>query len=188
MKRLFLFLILASISIGMFAQSDFYYTPTGEKEYLKVRKDQVILRTQPKIDFEKIAQQSIFSSVENLDYNSNLLKATINPKQTNKEGLKKNGDIVDVSYLLEAGGKLLTPVDKIFVKPKKGQSLEKILDQIGLIKHIIKAELDSTDGIYLLVLRVKIDEILPLSRKLFKTGLCEIVEPSFLWFNVWDNG
>jgi hypothetical protein len=56
MKRLILFLVLANITLGLFAQSDFFYTPNGEKEYFKVRKDKVLLKTQSKTEVEKTYQ------------------------------------------------------------------------------------------------------------------------------------
>ncbi len=180
MKRIIVFFILIKISIGLFAQSDFFYTEKGGKEYFKIRKDRVILKTKGVEAKALSGQTTIFRSVRDVNYD--MVIATIDTLQINLDGLRQKQGIIDVSYALEyADGTIQMPTNKIFVKFKEGQSPEKVFNYIGLNKNVESIELiNENHEIHSIILNVKLGDILQICRNLFESGLCEFAEPSFI--------
>jgi hypothetical protein len=163
----------------VFAQTDYFYLDNGEKVNFKTRRDKVILKTQSATEVQSLSKQTGLSSVNQLI--EGYVIATLDTLQTKKDDLKQKPGVIDVSYLLEyADGTLQTPSDKIFVKPKKGQTIEQFIKNAGLSKSRTGTELIiPEDEIYLVTLNVAIGDILPLTRKLYESKLCEFAEPCF---------
>jgi subtilisin family serine protease len=180
MKRIILIFLLVNTTIGLFAQSEFYYAPDGGKEYFKIRKDKVILKLKSTAKTQKIAQQAGIASTYSLS--ENRIIATIDTLSIKIDTLKIDADIADVAYLLEyADGTLQAPTDKLFVKLKSAQPLDTLLNQVDFTKNIISTELiNSQNNIYQINLNVEVGDVLSKARELFETDFFEFVEPSFL--------
>ena len=75
MRRLMLFLVIGSMAINCFAQSEFIYSTDGKKEYFKVRKDRVIIKTNSEMEARALSKQSIF--VATRSFGQDMVIATI---------------------------------------------------------------------------------------------------------------
>lgn len=172
MKHIIAFLVFTTIAMGLFAQSDFYYTDKGEKVSLKIRKDKVILKIKSAKEVKALTKQTAFLSA--YDVSSDMVIATIDTLQIKThEDLLQRSDVIDATYALEyADGTLLYPTDRISVKFKEGQSVKKILNDTGLNTSVESIELfDPYSEIYIITLNVKSGDILRICRNLFETGL-----------------
>ncbi len=180
MKHIILFLVFVSISTVLFAQVDFLYSEKGEKEYLKIRKDKMIIKTKSPEDAKALVKETVFYSA--YDIYDNMVIATIDTLQTKLDGLNKKLDVFDVAYALEyKDGVLHYPSYRMFVKFKKGQSSAKVLDNIGLTKSIKAIELfNPYSEIYKITLDVKLEQIMQICRSLYESGCCVFAEPSFI--------
>ncbi|MDR0763069.1 MAG: S8 family peptidase [Bacteroidales bacterium] len=181
MKKIILFTVLqVSISIGLFAQTDFFYSKDGKKEEFKIRKDKVLVKTKSLSDAKRISEQAIFRTAYNL--NDERVIATIDTLKVDAEKLKQSQDIIDASYFLEyTDGTLQSTTNQIFVKSKNGLTIKQAIDKTKLKEIVETIELiDVTHEIYLITLKINIDEVLGLTRILFESGCFEFAEPSFL--------
>ena len=180
MKHIIIFLVFVNITIGLFAQSDFFYTDNGEKEYFTIRKDRVILKAKSETEAKTLTKQTFFLSARNVG--NDMVIATIDTVEIRLENLKQKTDAVDVAYGLEyTDGTIQMPTNKIFVKFNDGQSMEKVFDYVGLTKSIDQIELiNENHKIYMITLNVALVDILKICRNLFETGLVEFAAPSFI--------
>jgi hypothetical protein len=180
-RKIFIVIFLAKITIGLFAQSDFYYTDKGEKETFKIRKDKVILKTKSEAIAKTLSKDAIFHTAYNMH---DWVIASIDTLQIKLDGLlMQRTDIVDAAYALEySNDAFYYSTGQIAVKLKKGYSIEKLLNETGLNKNIESIELfDTYSELYVINLNVKLGEILQVSRSLYETGLFEIAAPSLMW-------
>jgi subtilisin family serine protease len=183
MKKVFLLLVmLANAVSGLFAQTDFFYSENGKEEHFKIRKDKIAIRTKSKVKAEELLLQESFRHMKKMQ--NDLLFATVDSgvvKTDKLEQLEQREEISDVHYFLEyADGALQLPTERIFVKPKHGQSLKRIIQESGLSGKVkTSKEINSIDGIHMLTLDVKMKNILQVCRIVYKTGLVDFVEPCF---------
>jgi subtilisin family serine protease len=180
MKRFLLTLLLVNITLGVLAQTDFFYSLDGKKEHFTIRKNKIIIKAKSSISRQKILQQPMLKST-NIIYD-NFLITTIDSATTKINELLKNDDIADAYYVLEhADGTLQSPTNKIFVKPLKEVSIKNIILKNGLSTKIEALNLiNSIENIYMLTLDIKMKDVLLLCRSLYETGTVEFAEPSFL--------
>jgi len=87
MRRVIVFFVFVSITIRLFAQSDFLYTGKGEREYLKIRKDKIILKAKSVAEAKLLTKQIAFRSAYDVDYD--MVIATIDTLQINIDDLTK---------------------------------------------------------------------------------------------------
>ena len=161
---------------------NFFYSIQGEKVYLKVRKDKVIIKAESADEALKLQDNAVFLSAEAVPVYWVL--ATIDSLKTNLDDLLQITGVADAAYGMvypeypEDG--FAYPSDKIFVQCK-GQSIEKIIKQAGLSNKVEDIELFSPySEMYLITFKnVKLSEMLNTSKKLFKTGKCNFAAPSF---------
>ncbi|MDR0872624.1 MAG: S8 family serine peptidase [Prevotellaceae bacterium] len=182
MKKIILFLVLANITIGLFAQTDFFYQPNGEKELFKIRKDKILIKAKSEDYSKELLSRDVFISAFRL--NRKDIVASIDTAKNTFEDLRKDPNIVDVAYGLEyADSTLYFPTKRIFIKSKEGLKIESVIEKTKLKEIIEKIELiDVANEIYLVNLKINIGEVLGLTRKLYESGLFEFVEPSLLSF------
>jgi subtilisin family serine protease len=196
MKRLCVFLMLAGVTSNLFAQSDFFYSKKGKEETFKIRKDIVIFKTKSQDNADKKWQRPKFKSVEII--HDDLIKANVNPDEFDVQDLADMDGVTDSYYMLEytGDGTLQALSNRILLIPQKGESVENIIRKSGLSEKIEQLELIFPDaGIYLLTLSCKMKDILPACRRIYETGLVNVVEPDFfrqalpgnsLWPNQWN--
>jgi hypothetical protein len=141
MKRfIFLLVMLANAVSCLFAQSDFFYSSKGEKEWFKIRKDKVILKPESAIGAQRILLRRGINSA--YSFGEDKIIAAIDTLKIEKDTLIQNEDVADVAYFLEySDGTLQAPTDKIFVKPKSSQSLKMLFSKIGFSGNIVSTEL-----------------------------------------------
>ena len=156
-----------------------YYSSLGVEETLTVRNDRVIMKTKPGTDAKALIGQSIFRSAH--DLGQGWVIASIDPKKTKIDGLKKMTEVDDaVCGLVHVDGTMLYPSDRIFVKFNEKEEPAKILENAGLSKNVVTIDLlNAQSDIYQITLNVKLERILPFCRELYETGLCRFAEPSF---------
>ena len=157
---------------------DFYYTDTGKKEVLKVRKDKVIIKAESADIAKTMCNESVFMSAYDVGF---WVIATINPKKTKLEHLLKMAGVVDATYGLEyIDGTLQYSKNVISVNMKNGISPEEILGTTGLTENVETIEFyDTYFNGYRITLNVRLCYILQISRNMFESGLCKVAGPSF---------
>jgi len=177
---LMVFFLLLFAPTNTFAQTDYFYTASGEKESFKVRKDRVLIKCQPNTDVDAFLEPSFFISAS--DFGDNLIIATIDTLQTHLSNLRRTPNVADVTYALEyRDGTIQMPMYEIFLKPKEGRTPEEILRNAGLEKSIENISLmNHHSKSYLVKLNVSLNEILPVCRNLYELGECQYVEPAFI--------
>jgi len=180
MKKLLWFSLSVSFIVGLFAQSDFFYSAKGEKENFKIRKDMVILKFEPETDIKSLVEPSFFISA--YTFGDNFIIATIDTLAIDINGLKQKCTITDVAYALEySDGAIQFPSYEILLKVKKGRTPEEVINYLNYTRNIERTELfDKYNDFYLLNLNVPLSDILQTCRDLYETGWCEIAEPSFI--------
>jgi len=158
--------------------TDFFYTNAGNKEYFKIRKDKVIIKTKSAEDAKVLCQQNIFRLAECVS--GIWVLATIDPRQIKLDDLLQREDIIDATYGLEyREGTLQYPKDQIFIKPKDGQAVENILEKNGLRGNVVEIELfNPLSELYIVTLNVKLADILQVCRIMYESNLC-FADPSF---------
>jgi hypothetical protein len=156
-----------------------YYSELGVLETLAIRNDRVIMKTKPEADAKAFAALSIFSSAH--DLGEGWVIASIDPKKTKLNGLKKMAEVDDATYGLEyTDGTMQYPTYRIFVQFKEKEDPAKILANAGFSESVVTIELlDKNNDIYIITLNVKLEKILQFCRDLYETGLCKFAEPSF---------
>ena len=156
-----------------------YFSRLGVEETLAIRNDRVIMKINPEADAKAFAGQSIFSSA--LDMGYGWVIASINPKKTKLDGLKKMAEVEDAAFGLEYSvGTVQYLTYQIFVGCKENEEPEKILALAGLSENVVTMELlNEHNEIYVMTLNVKLEQIFQFCRALYETGLCEFAEPSF---------
>ncbi len=180
MKKLYLFLMLVQITATLFSQSDFFYSINGKKEIFKIRKDLVVFKTKtPNMQRLNTQTTAQFKSLDELP--DGLIKAKVDPNQFRNEELIHSGMVEDAYYMLEYNNDTqLALSNSIFVKPRKGESIESVIRKSGLSGKIKKNELIlPASGISLLRLDCKMKDILSVCRNVYKTGTVDFVEPNF---------
>lgn len=162
----------------LYGGDDFYYRDDGEKEYFKIRKDRVIIKTISAEKAKALCRQNIFLSAYDMSYIWVL--ATIDPRQIILEDLLQMEDVIDATYGLEyRDGTLQYPKDQIYIIPKNGLSVENVLEKNGLSENIVEIEEPwSYSEIYKVTLNVRLADILQVCRTLFESELCEAAGPS----------
>jgi hypothetical protein len=172
---LFLFLTTA-----LFAQTNFFYSTNGKKEYLKIKKDMALVRCTPETDIETWIEQFDFTSADILW--NNLVIVRFDSLQLNLNHLQRNSNILDVAYALEyADGAIQIPTNHIFIKMSDRGSPEDLLNSFGFEQNIEKIELfDPYNDTYLVTLNIPLGDILLTCRNLYETGKCELVTPNFI--------
>lgn len=162
---------------NIFAQSDFFYSENGKKEIFKIRKDLVVFKMKSHDIQEKNIQKSRFKSLDTMV--GNLMIAKVDPNEFKDEELYSSGITDDSYYMLEYNeGALLALCNNIFIKPSKGESIERIVQKCGLSGKIKKNELFLPEsGIFLLTLDCKMKDILSICRNIYETGMVDFVEP-----------
>jgi subtilisin family serine protease len=202
MKHIILFLILAGISPGLFAQtdfsyseSDFFYSENGEIITLKIRKDIVVIRTLSNSAVESWQQHPDFKSVTIL--HEGLIKAEVDPETFNMNDLGMEG-IADAYYMLEyiPDGCLQVLSDQIFIRPSPEKSIDMIIQESELSGKVEQTEFIFPEGgIYQLTLNYQMKDILHVCRHVYETGMVDFVEPDFfreglvgntLWPEQWN--
>jgi hypothetical protein len=80
-----------------------------------------------------------------------------------------------------ADGTLMSPTDKIFIKCKEGQMIEQVLEQ-AKISHIVHfvSVFNKNHHICQLITDADLYNVMDITVTLYKSGLCEFAEPSFL--------
>ena len=163
-----------------FAQTDYFYSSKGEMSSFKIRKDKVLIKCHPEADRNALVEQPCFISADQFD--DNFIIATIDTLETSLNILQQMSSIVDITYALEyKDGTLQFPVNEVVVKMKSGHSVEEVFEYAGLGKQIEKIVLcNQRKEIYEVTLNISLQDILPICRKLYETGFCEIASPSFV--------
>jgi subtilisin family serine protease len=198
MKQLILFLILAGITPGLFAQSDFFYSGNGNMNTLKIRKDRVIFNTKStnSVNIMENRQNSRIKFTGSTALN--WIKAEVDPETFSENDFAGIDSVTDWYYMLEDidGGVLMALTNRIFVGPGTDKSIEEIIQESGLSDKVEKQELFFPEkGIYLLTLNCKMKDILSVCRQIYETGMVDIAEPDFyiegvlgntLWPNQWN--
>ncbi len=158
--------------------TDFFYNDKGEKSYLKIRKDKLILKCTSAEDAKALTKEPFFTSAYDVGH---WVIGTIEPKKTKLDELLKEPEVVSATYGLEySDGTLQYPTDRIYVKFKEGLTPEAVLDEIGLTESVEAIELfNPYSEIYKITLNVGLGDILKICRELFETDLCEWAEPNF---------
>jgi len=183
MKRIIVFFVLAFLSVvGLFAQTDFFYTANG-KETFKVRKDRIVIRATPVENVNALSALSTHTallSTHMVGYD--MLIATIDTLNSTLEDLRQVSNIADATFALEyADGTVQMPTNRIFVQFKEGQTPENVFNFLGLRESIKAIELiNEFDGIYMITLNVRLDDILRICRDLFRSNLVVFAEPVFI--------
>jgi subtilisin family serine protease len=164
----------------LFAQSDFYYAKDGKKEYLKIRKDMVLIQCAPETNMEVWIRQPHFISASLIA--DHLIVAAIDSVKTPINTLKRDPNIEDITYVLEyADGTIQIPSNKIFMRTKQGRLPMDVFNNEGLSRSIESITLfDQYRETYLVRLNASMEEILPICQQLYETGWCELAEPSFI--------
>jgi hypothetical protein len=156
-----------------------YYSSSGVKEMLAIKNDRVIIKTKSVADAKTLAVNSVFRSTQNLG--EGWVIASIDPKKTKLDVLKKMPEVDDATYGLEyTDGTMQYPSYHVFVKFKKQEDPTKVIANARLSESVVIIELfDEYNDIYNILLNVKLEKILQTCRDLYESGLCEFVEPSF---------
>lgn len=196
MKKLYSFFVLVNIVSNLFAQSDFFYSKEGKEQTFKIREDIVIFKTNSQNASNQKLLSPKFKSA-NIIYD-NLMKAKVDPKEFGEKDISGIDNIMDWYYMLQYvnDGTLQALCNQIFVRPKTGESIEKIIQKSELSDKVEKMELFVPESdIYLLELDCKMKDILSICRQVYKTGMVDFSEPNFykeaqlgntFWPNQWN--
>ena len=180
MKHTGIILAMLMVSVwSSFAQSDFIYTPEGEKLYFTVRKDKILITTNQEVDIASLSEEAAVLAASKINRHTAIL--TLNPVQTTAaEQIAQNSQVNDMTYMLEnAEGDLQCPTNKIFVKCNSRYTIEQVIADIE--EQVLSVEMNYPESqIYTLTLNTNLDNVLSLANALFETGLCEFAEPSFM--------
>lgn len=185
MNKLFIISILCLFSTALLiAQTDFIYSPKGEKIIFKVRTDKVLLETSDKI------LRSQLPKVGSLDMAfDNIFVATIDSTKQTIKAIKDNPYIKKATNLLEySDGTLQALTNEIFVQCENQELIEKSLNILGIKKNVVKIEtIIPEDHIFLITFDYEVTDMMEICRGLYESGLVEFAEPSFLRFNILHN-
>ncbi|PDP68223.1 S8 family serine peptidase, partial [Tannerella forsythia] len=172
-------LFVALLATSLFAQSDFFYSKDGKKEVFKIRKDLVVIKTKSQDWQDQAIRQFKFKSLDRLS--DGWVKAKVDPNRFRDEELMRSDRVEDVYYMLEYNNTAqLALSNSIFIKPRKGETIENVIRKSGLSGKIRKQELIlPASGISLLTLDCKMKDMLSVCRKVYETGTVDFVEPNF---------
>jgi len=175
-----LFCLSALLPSAMFAQTDYFYSPDGKKEIMRMKKDMALVRCTPETNKEAWGEQFNFNTY--YIYNENYMIVSFDSLRLNIENLRQNRNVADVVYALEyEDGAIQIPTHTIIVKMWVGREIELLLDDMGIKDKVVKMEFfDRFRDIYIIELSIPLRDILQTCRTLFETGWCEIAEPSFI--------
>jgi hypothetical protein len=158
-------------------ESDYYYNNNGEKMWLAVRKDFIIINCKSETDVIALCEKTPFLQVFPFEYTQEWFLARINPLQIKLDELLQNSEIVSAAYGLEYaelvyGGlrRVSFPVNSITIKHKEGLTPEHILEEIGLTGYV--EEINTHNETSTIFFNIELSEILRISRELFESGLC----------------
>ncbi len=177
--RLLILLLFYVLPVLVYAQTDFIYAPNGEKIKFKLRKDKIFLKIKSATEaytlFEKDSLEIIPST------NIQFAIVSIDTLNIKLQDIKQKQQILGATYMLEyIDGTLQAPTETIFVKCKKGISVEQIIDKLELSQNIKSKQLINPEQeIYSIDLNVSLENIMDIVVNLYETGLCEFAEPSF---------
>ena len=161
---------------------DFWYTETGEKAYVIIRKDRVILKCASIDDVNELSKQAVFRWSPNITGNDIIyVIGAIDPSKVQLDDLLQMPGVMNGAYGLGGiGGWFQYLSEMIFVKFKEGESPEMVLDFVGLTESVESIEpIGSIYPTYKIVLDVQFSEMIQICRILFESGSCEWAEPSF---------
>ena len=121
MKKIIFFPLFLLFTTVLFAQTDFYYSKNGQKEYLKTRKDMVLIKCFPETNMETwVNRYDIISAYLIAEH---LIIASIDSLTTNLNTFKRNTAVEDVAYVLtNIEGGIQMPSQTIFLRMKNGRS------------------------------------------------------------------
>jgi len=172
--------LLLFFTTGLFAQTDFFYSPDGEKVVLKLKKDMALVKHRPETSIDTWLAQSNFTSSTIIS--NNLVIVSFDSMQMNLNNLKQNSNILDAVYALEnAYGSKQIPTNVIIIKLKVGNLIEELFNSVGLIQYVEEVELFNIyENIYVATLNIPLGDVMLWSRSLFETGKCDFATPSFL--------
>jgi len=175
-----LFCLSALLPSAMFAQTDYFYSPDGKKEIMRMKKDMALVRCTPETNKEAWVKQFNFNS--SYIYNEDYIIVSFDSLRMNIENLRQNRNVADVAYALEfEDGALRLPTNRIFIKMNAGRTVDQLLDFTSLTDKVTNIELlDKYTNIHIVGLQLPLEKILPTCRNLYETGWCEYVEPSFM--------
>jgi subtilisin family serine protease len=178
-KILFCWFLFAGI-FSVNAQTNYFYDSEGNEVHFKIRKDMILIKAAENVPAEDIVKNSLFTRASAT--HKQFVIAAIDTLKTGIENLQKDLLLKNSTYMLEyTDGTLMSPMDKIFVKCKEGQTIEQVLDQ-AKISHTVSfvSVFNKNHHIYLLTVSADLYNVMDIVVTLYKSGLCEFAEPSFL--------
>jgi len=111
-----------------------------------------------------------------------LIKAKVDQDNFDVKTISDIDEITDWYYMLEyeRDGVLQALTNRIFLRPKNDESIEKIIKQSGLSGKVEKLEAFWPEAqIYMLTLSCKMKDILPVCRRIYETGMVDFADPNF---------
>jgi len=176
MKTTVFFAVMMTFCSVIYAQTEYFYTSTGDKEYLSVNKDCIVLSVTEEKDANSLSRNPLFKELSKLK--DELYIATVST-DIEKSNLEKT---VDWTYMFNySDGTIQAPTHQLFIKPLKGELLETIFSKTEIKKNLIsfRPVVEKSD-VYIVTLDCKLGEMIAASRKIYETGLVEFAEPAFI--------
>ena len=183
MKRIYIYFILMLVVFPLWADEPYFYDGRGEKVTLSVRKDKVLLKYDSKSDAKTLQKQVAAKEIKLL--REDMAVVDIDTTKAQLSAIRKISGVSQAAYMLESkGGTLKCPTGRLYVRCKKGLSIDSILDIASVSKKLISKEIyDINAQIYIVAFDEKPEDRLSTAAQLYETGLCKFVEPSFLVLN-----
>ena len=181
------------------AETDYYYNTNGEKEWLGVRKDYIVIKCKSKNDatelFNELWHEPYFSAAWGGAYyeewnceSRKIVYAMVKPLQGVLENIMQKPQVISVTYGLEPiksdNKTVCFSRGYIEVKPKEGITIEQILNELGITGYTFELPVDSNapsllfDGTFIFF--EKNLNILEMSRKIYESGKCEFAIPNLV--------
>ena len=183
MRKIYIIFVLMFAVLPLWADEPYFYDGRGEKVTFSVRKDKVLLKYDSKSDAKTLQKQVAAKEIKLL--REDMAVADIDTTKAQLSAIRKISSMQEATYMLESkSGTLMSPTGRLYVRCKNEISIDSILDDAGVSKKLISKELyDINAQIYIVAFDEKPEDRLPTAARLYETGLCEFVEPSFLVLN-----
>ena len=182
-KNIYLLFVLTLAVLPLWADEPYFYDGRGEKVTFSVRKDKVLLKYDSKSGAETLQEQIAAKEMKLL--RQDMAIADIDTAKVQLSAIRKISGVSDAGYMLEnKSGMLMSPTGKLFIRCREGLSIDRMLEIAGVSKKVILKELHNENAqIYAITFDEKPEDRLSIAARLYETGLCEFVEPSFLVVN-----
>jgi hypothetical protein len=185
----------------LIAETDYYYNIEGQKEYLAVRKDYVVIKCKSKADLKAFCEETrdesflpgVWSSswgecIGSFGYD--IIYVRLKPLAATLEDIMQNPHVLSVAYGFEPENQFDNrnvgfPLGYIAIEPNEGVTIEQILEELNITEYTFKILMGAPYAIFESGVLIENElNVLEISRRIFESGMCKYAFP-YLCPQVW---